>query len=162
MRLKCLFQELVHLVIHPKASLVMGLLTKSFISYSICFVFVTFKQIYISIHLCIFYICCWINTVNLKRVHTDMCSSQLDDIKITFDIKLWSHTRGTSYETNTGAHTLRCNCTNTNTYLHSGLKPLTGIHAAVYWHKPWLQCSVVKSCRADLCLILICSFFLID
>lgn len=86
----------------------MGLLTKSFISYSICFVLITFKQIYISIHLCIFYICCWINTVNLKRVYTDMCSSQLDDIKITFDIKLRSHTRGTSYETNTvtQAHTL--------------------------------------------------------
>lgn len=67
----------------------MGLLTKSFISlFYLCFALITFKQIYVSIHLYIFYIRGWINTVNLKRVYTDMCSPQLDDIKITFDIKL--------------------------------------------------------------------------
>lgn len=134
----------------------MGLLTKFFISYSICFVLITFKQIYFSIHLCIFFISCWINTVNLKSLHRHVSNNIWHQASIP-------HTRHQLWNkhSHTGAHTLRCNCTNTDTYLHSGLKPLTGIYAAVYWHKPWLQCSVIKSCRADRCLMLICSFFLL-
>lgn len=49
--------------------------------------------------------------------------------------------------THARAHAFRHICT--NTFSHTDLNLMTGICAAVYWHNPWLQCSLVKSCRAE-------------
>lgn len=59
--------------------------------------------------------------------------------------------KGTNYGTNT--HTQTHTCTQVNLYEHRHILTCTlesndGICAVVYWHNPWFQCALVKSCRA--------------